>query len=148
MVPVWAEFVPIRWRSPARSPCSLGMNLAHLRARCVSFWILVVSLGLAVGVSSCVGAETPEVSGDDPVLVQGRELYIRQCQSCHGAAGGGGRGPKLAEGQILERFPDAESTIAIVSDGRNAMPAFSGRLTADEIEAVVRFTREVLAVAE
>lgn len=95
--------------------------------------------------AGCASASTPEVANGDPTLELGREIYIKQCASCHGGAGGGGRGTKLSEGTVTAAFPDIADQIAVVADGRNAMPAFGGRLTVEELDAVVRFTREVLA---
>ncbi len=96
-----------------------------------------------LGLAACVGADTPEVTNGDPQLEQGRSLYISNCASCHGGAGGGGRGTKLADGAVVASLTEEEH-IAVVTDGRNAMPAFGARLTAEEIEAVVAYTREVL----
>lgn len=102
----------------------------------------------ALVASGCSAATAPEVTVDDPVLEQGRDLYVRQCASCHGADGGGGRGTKLSDGAVLASLPDVADHIAVVREGRNAMPAFGGRLTDAELEAVVRYSREVLAVAD
>jgi mono/diheme cytochrome c family protein len=95
--------------------------------------------------AGCVAGVVPEAPADDPELVQGRDVYIANCVSCHGGAGAGGRGNKLNEGQVLESFPDPADQVALVTGGRQAMPAFGDRLSNEEIEAVVRFTREVLA---
>jgi mono/diheme cytochrome c family protein len=38
-------------------------------------------------------------------------------------------------------FPNAGDEIAVVTDGRNGMPSFDGRLTTEEIEQVVEYTR-------
>ncbi len=100
---------------------------------------------LATFAAGCAAADTPEVANGDPVLEQGRDLYIRQCSSCHGSDGGGGRGTKLNEGVVLAAYPDIADQIALVSEGKNAMPAFGGRLDDAELDAVVRYTREVLA---
>lgn len=93
-------------------------------------------------------AEVPEVplgpdGTPDPVLVQGREVFSSRCRTCHGSSGGGGTGPRLA-GTVTETYPDPADQIAVVTNGRNGMPTFGGTLTDAEIEAVVRFTREVL----
>lgn len=108
----------------------------------VGFIALAALLG-----TGCSAASTPEVANGDPVLEQGRDIYIRQCASCHGAAGGGGRGTKINEGAVLAAFPEVADHVAVVRDGRGGMPAFSGRLTDDELDAVVRYSREILAVA-
>ncbi len=88
----------------------------------------------------------PQAPADDAQLVEGQDIYARSCASCHGVSGQGGRGSKLA-GTVSSTYPDIDDQIAVVTDGRNSMPAFGGRLSDDEIEAVVRYTREVL-VAE
>jgi mono/diheme cytochrome c family protein len=110
-----------------------------------------VLAGLALGAIGCSSASAPEVpvgpdGTADAALVEGRDIYTRRCASCHGASGGGSRGPKLSEGQVLEDFPDVEEQIALVADGRGGMPSFADVLEPSEIEAVVRYTREVLAV--
>lgn len=105
---------------------------------------------LGVFAVGCGGATAPEVpSGPDgtadEVLVTGREIYIRRCASCHGAGGTGGRGPAFADGSVVDEYPEIEDQIDVVANGRGAMPAFADVLERDEIVAVVRYTREVLA---
>ena len=98
---------------------------------------------VAAILTACVG-EVPEVTSGDPVLVLGREVYSRNCAGCHGASGQGGTGSKLNEGVVAENYPDPADQFAIIANGLNQMPAYTGRLSDDEIEAVVRFTREGL----
>ena len=45
---------------------------------------------------------------------------------------------------MTETYPDAADQVAVVRDGRRSMPSFGGTLSEAEIEAVVRYTREVL----
>jgi len=111
---------------------------------------LLLSLFTAVG-AACGGgddraATIPEPTGaqaDDPTLVLGRDVWARSCVSCHGLDGRGLSGPALA-GVVTVRYPDVADQVAVVRDGRNLMPAAAGVLTPEEIEAVVRYTREVL----
>lgn len=105
-------------------------------------------LAVVVLAGACA-AEAPEVpigpdGTPDAELVLGRDVYARRCANCHGAGGGGGTGPKLADGAVTEQYPDPADQRAIIADGRNAMPSFSGSLSTDELDAVVRYTREVL----
>ncbi len=93
--------------------------------------------------SGCATTTAPDAGGD-PVLEEGRSIWTRSCASCHGAAGGGGRGPQLSAGKVVDAFSYDEE-LQIVADGRNGMPGFSGRLSGEELDAVVRYTREVLA---
>ena len=106
----------------------------------------VIALGLVGLVASCSLEEAPAAPADDAGLVLGREVYVGNCQSCHGGLGGGGRGAKLNDGWVLERFPDAAEEATVIAEGVRAMPGFGEKLTAEEIDAVVRYTREVLAV--
>jgi mono/diheme cytochrome c family protein len=93
--------------------------------------------------AACAG-ESPEVTVDDPELVQGREVYVRSCASCHGSSGGGGLGPKLSEGAVTDSFPTIADQIELIANGRGTMPSYTGRLSPEEMQAVARYTREVL----
>ena len=99
-------------------------------------------------VSACAG-DAPEVplgpdGSADSELVLGREVYQRRCANCHGADGGGGTGPKLSDGETVAQYPDPADQRMLIANGRNAMPAFVGSLSTEELDAVVRYTREVL----
>ncbi len=103
----------------------------------------VSAVVLALTLTACVG-DAPAVDGSDPVLVQGRQLYIGNCIGCHGADGGGGTGSKLNEGTVVANYPDIADQIRFVAEGKNQMPAFAGKLSDAELEAVTRYTREGL----
>ncbi len=105
--------------------------------------LLVMASGLLL--VGCAGEDVPEVTNGDPVLIAGRDIYTRSCASCHGAQGGGGRGRQINNGVLLLEYPDVDDQISLVAVGRNQMPGFAGRLSDEEIEAVVRYTREVLS---
>jgi mono/diheme cytochrome c family protein len=111
-------------------------------------WALSTVLVFAVAaLVSCTDAESPGLSSeqrDDPALVLGEQLYQAHCATCHGNAGGGGAAPKLADGRVERDFPDPAAQEELVRDGFGSMPAWEGKLTDDEIAAVVRYTREVL----
>ena len=98
---------------------------------------------LATALSACAG-EVPQVDAGDPQLVQGRAIYSSNCVGCHGADGSGGTGSKLSDGFVVDAFPDPAAQFAVIADGKDRMPAFKGKLSDDEIDAVVRFTREGL----
>ena len=112
--------------------------------------LLLVGLTAAIAaLGGCAADDVPEVpvSADgfpDPVLVAGRRVYIDRCANCHGIDGGGGIGTKLSNGRMIERYPLIDDQIEIVADGVRAMPDFSDVLDAGQIDAVVRYTREVL----
>jgi mono/diheme cytochrome c family protein len=77
--------------------------------------------------------------------LDGADLYGQRCAGCHGGDGSGGIGPRLAGGRVVTKFPDPANQIAVVTNGRGGMPAFGSRLSGDEIEAIVEYTRTVLA---
>ena len=109
--------------------------------------VLVVSLILVVGTATLAacsgGGSSPAAPADDPELVQGQQIYSQNCASCHGAAGGGGYGKKLS-GVVTTKYPNIDDQLALITNGQGAMPAFSKKLTAEQIRAVTRYTREVL----
>ena len=109
--------------------------------------VVALCLALAAG---CGSGSSPEVGAGpggtpDPVLVAGRAVFVDRCASCHDADGSGTRnGPRLNRGVLLEAYPNPGDAAAVVSEGRDRMPAFGGLLTAGEIDAVLRYINEVL----
>jgi mono/diheme cytochrome c family protein len=73
-------------------------------------------------------------SSADPGGVDGSSLYAQYCAACHGADGSGGAGGPVA-GTSLTR----SELISVTADGRDSMPAYSGRMSGEEIAAVADF---------
>jgi mono/diheme cytochrome c family protein len=85
--------------------------------------------------------------GDEPGAAnfEPASAFRIRCAGCHGVDGGGGSGPKLNDGAVVTKYPNIEDQIAIVRDGRGAMPAFKDRnLSDDQIRALVEYTRTEL----
>ena len=80
----------------------------------------------------------------DRELVAGRQVYIDRCANCHGNDGGGGRGTKLSDGRMVTQYPNIADQVEVIAVGVRSMPAFAETLDAEEITAVVKYTREVL----
>ena len=102
-------------------------------------------LAIATLGASCTAPPAVPGSDDgsaDPALVRGREIWGKACASCHAPDGSGGRGPSLVLVEV--RFPVLADQVKVVADGRSSMPGFGGRYSPEELEAVVRYTREVL----
>lgn len=100
--------------------------------------ILGVGLGVQLGSSSRAG-------GSDVIgLVLGERVYNTNCASCHGPNGEGKVGPALGGGLVVEKYPFISRQIAVIENGRGAMPSFATTLTAEEIEAVALFERDKL----
>lgn len=101
----------------------------------MNHWTRVVILGsIAVFVGATAYAQT------------GADVYKAKCQMCHAADGSGntpaGKAMKAVSfnsPQVVKKS-DAD-LIAIVKNGRGKMPAFEGKLTDAQIEAVVAYIR-------
>ena len=78
-------------------------------------------------------------------LERGRSIYLRNCQSCHGADGRGsgrtGLAPKnLADPAVYRARSDDELRTSI-RQGRGAMPAFGPTLSDDDLDAILLFIK-------
>jgi len=112
---------------------------------------------------SCDGSEFG--SGGDPFKV-GARLFANAakpaCASCHGVAGGGGAGPALAGGSVVQTFPACADHLRWVTLGTNGwrqevgpeygaagkpvggggiMQGYGTALSEDQIRAVVLYER-------
>lgn len=81
--------------------------------------------------------------GSSAAPTSGAAIYRANCATCHGAAGQGFVGPALA-GVVATKYPDVADQIAVVTNGRGAMPGFGSRLSAEQIRSVVDHTRTKL----
>lgn len=68
----------------------------------------------------------------------GKAVYDKNCSSCHGAGGVGASGPALnnerrAQAQVLD----------ITKKGKENMPAYAGKLSDAEIQAVSQYVADL-----
>jgi cytochrome c6 len=97
----------------------------------VKIAVLLVVLGLAFSTSALAG---------------GPETFKAKCAMCHGADGSGDTamgkkfGLKPLGSPEVQKMTDAQLT-DIITKGKDKMPAYSGKLTADEIKGLVAFIR-------
>jgi mono/diheme cytochrome c family protein len=76
----------------------------------------------------------------------GAALYKTNCTTCHGATGAGdtpaGKMMKAKPlgGADVQKLTDAQLT-TIITNGKEKMPAFGKKLSADDIKALVAFVR-------
>jgi mono/diheme cytochrome c family protein len=84
-------------------------------------------------------------------LADSRKLFAQTCARCHGDKGEGGefeldgkksKAPDLRTGHAV-KHPDAELAKKL-SAGGDGMPAFGKRLSAEQIDNLVRFIRQDL----
>jgi cytochrome c oxidase subunit 2 len=88
-------------------------------------------------------------SADDPnktwavadLAARGEKVYAANCVACHQASGKGvpGAFPALDGSQVVNGMQDGQ--IAILLNGKNAMPAWKATLSDTEIAAVITYTR-------
>jgi cytochrome c6 len=84
-----------------------------------------------------------------PIFGQdGASLYKSRCASCHGADGKGdtaiGKSMHLRSlaSPEVQKESDQELT-AIIADGKGAMPAYKGKLSAEQVKDLVGYIREL-----
>lgn len=102
----------------------------------------VVALVGLIGLAG-TGCSSGPARPDDPVLAKGQDVYKIRCQSCHGPDGEGIAAPTFRG--VTQRL-SIEQHRQVVVDGRpgTRMLAFGDTLSDEEIDAVVRYEREVL----
>ena len=115
--------------------------------RVVSFLQIVALIGAAFTVLELFVKDPPALTLSTAGAANGAEIFQQLCAGCHGPKGEGQYGKKLNEGAILQSMPNKADEVTVVQNGRGLMPSFSGTLTAEQIDAVVDFTRSGLQTA-
>ena len=97
---------------------------------------------VACAMAAAIGMSVPSAQQPDAVAA-GRVLYDQTCQSCHGPAGQGDRGPALNTSRFVHGSADADLFRAI-RDGFSGtqMPAFK-RLTDEQTRQIVSYIRSL-----
>lgn len=88
----------------------------------ISFWFLIY----------------PAAASD---LGNGAQVFSTNCVACHVGGGNVVNGAKTLQQHDLEKYAmaTAEAIKQQVVNGKNAMPAFAGRLTPEEIDNVAAY---------
>jgi mono/diheme cytochrome c family protein len=108
--------------------------LAPLTWLAAAFAVVVLFAG-----PELIGAEKPGGgAGAPPAAPSGKSLFASAgCAGCHTLTAAGASG---TVGPNLDQLrPDAATVAATVKSGAGAMPAFGGRLSAAEIQAVADY---------
>ena len=95
----------------------------------------IAALFLAVNIFVFV---SPAWAGD---AANGAKIFSANCAACHAGGNNAVNPQKTLKKADLEKY-DKNSIDAIVTqvtNGKNAMPAFGGRLTSDQIEDVATY---------
>jgi cytochrome c6 len=90
----------------------------------------VIILGIAV---FTFGFTNPAFAGD---AASGAKVFTANCAACHAGGKNLVQANKTLKKDALEKYGmySAEAIIAQVTNGKNAMPAFKGRLKPQQIE--------------
>jgi cytochrome c6 len=76
----------------------------------------------------------------------GKNVFASKCAICHGPDGKGntpiGKSLKIADlrSEAVEKMPDADLK-NVITNGKNKMPAFKGKLTDAQIDQVISYIR-------
>jgi cytochrome c oxidase cbb3-type subunit III len=104
---------------------------------------------LAAGASNPVPDVRNPFADDPDAMTQGRQLFLSfNCAGCHGAAGGGGIGPPLADEHWIYGGSDANIYATIVQGRPNGMPAFGPSLQGEAAWKLVAYVRSLRRGAE
>ncbi|WP_413201043.1 cytochrome c6 PetJ [Nostoc piscinale] len=97
--------------------------------------ISVLLLGIAI---FTFAFSTPALAADTD---NGAKVFSANCASCHAGGKNLVNAAKTLKKEDLEKYGmnSAEAIIAQVTNGKNAMPAFKGRLKANQIEDVAAY---------
>jgi len=122
--------------------------------------LVLITIASALSVTACSNAKSTvankntapapiaSTTATPDALAAARATYAQRCESCHGDSGQGGvaevegkkiKGPSFRTGHAL-KHPDADFVKQIVKGG-DGMPAFGDKLSAREVDDLVRFIR-------
>jgi cytochrome c oxidase cbb3-type subunit 3 len=86
--------------------------------------------------------------GDKNALADGRRYYNWfNCTGCHGAAGGGGIGPPLADQDWIYGGDPANLFLSIVQGRPNGMPSFGETIPDEQVWKIAAYVRSLAGEA-
>jgi cytochrome c6 len=76
-----------------------------------------------------------------PALADGAQVFSANCAACHIGGGNAVNAAKTLKQVDLEQYGmnSVEAIVTQVTNGKNAMPSFRGRISDDEIAAVAAY---------
>lgn len=76
-------------------------------------------------------------------LAEGKKLFAERCAVCHGPEAKGGIGPDLTKKDLKYGKTDQDLQETIDKGRPGGMPAFSGQLSHEQIEGLVKFIQSL-----
>jgi cytochrome c6 len=94
---------------------------------------------LVLAVIATIGLFTPAAYAGDAAA--GKQIFSANCAACHAGGRNAVNPAKTLQKADLEQYGmyDAAAIITQVTNGKGAMPAFSGKLNAEQIENVAAY---------
>lgn len=134
------------------------MKIIVVALSCVAFALVAIACTetatptpTATNTSAPRTAASPAPSAAADEFAHAREIYAKDCEACHGPKAEGGLA-KVDNKQI--KVPSLRADHAIkhtdekltktITTGEEEMPSFKDKLTADEINLMVRYIRKVV----
>jgi cbb3-type cytochrome c oxidase subunit III len=103
--------------------------------------VLVSACGGSGNSSSGGGSSSSSASGSASASAQGKQVFSTNCKGCHtlkDAGATGSVGPNLDD-----LAPDKATVVRQVNNGGGPMPAFKGKLSSAQINAVASYVSSV-----
>jgi cbb3-type cytochrome c oxidase subunit III len=103
--------------------------------------VLVSACGGSDNSSSGGGSSSSSASGSASASAQGKQVFTANCKGCHtlkDAGATGSVGPNLDD-----LAPDKATVVRQVNNGGGPMPAFKGKLSSAQINAVASYVSSV-----
>jgi cytochrome c6 len=104
----------------------------------------LLSIFLAFVITVMLAFPLPALAGD---AASGKKIFSANCASCHAGGNNVVNATKTLKKEALEKYTmnSMDAIVHQVNNGKNAMPAFKGRLTDAQIDDVATY---VLSQAE
>ena len=98
----------------------------------------LISTLLVFAAAAMLTFATPAMAGD---AASGAKVFSANCAACHAGGNNVVNGAKTLKKDALEKYEmnSLEAIITQVTNGKNAMPKFGGRLTDAQIEDVATY---------
>jgi mono/diheme cytochrome c family protein len=120
-------------------------NVARMFRLGIAVSLVALALAAACGgsdnSSSGGGSSSSSASGSASASAQGKQVFTTNCKGCHtlkDAGATGSVGPNLDD-----LAPDKATVVRQVNNGGGPMPAFKGKLSSAQINAVATYVSSV-----
>jgi mono/diheme cytochrome c family protein len=132
------------------------MKLILLALSCVAFMLVgsactETATPTNTSTPRTAASPSPAASAAADEFAHAREIYAKNCEACHGPKAEGGlakvdnkqiKVPSLKADHAIKHTDD--KLTKMITNGEEEMPAFKNKLTADEINLMVRYIRKVV----